>query len=60
MLGRASLENSGMLLENVDSIWDPGPAWDLVDLSPFLCSLRHFINDTSASQAHYDGIHNIE
>ena len=33
---------------------------DLLDLSPLLCSLRHFINNAGASQDHYDNLQAIE
>jgi hypothetical protein len=59
-LRTVSLENSGMLVEDIESIRNPSPAWDLEDPSPLLRSLRHFINNASSSRAHYDGIRNIE
>ena len=33
---------------------------DLLNLSPLLCSLRHFINNAGASQDHYDNLQAIE
>jgi hypothetical protein len=59
-LGTASLENSGMLAQDIESLQDPGPAWDVEDPLPLLRSLRHFINNASSSRAHYEGICNIE
>jgi hypothetical protein len=59
-LRTVSLENSGMLVEDIESIRNPSPAWDLEDPSPLLRSLRHFINNASSSRAHYDGIRNIK
>ena len=56
----ASLENSGMQQDDIDSIRDPGPVLDLEDPSPLLRSLRHFINNTGSSWAHYEGIRAIE
>jgi hypothetical protein len=35
-LGTALLENSGMLAQDIESLWDSGPAWDLEDPSPLL------------------------
>ena len=59
-LRMASLENSGMQLEDIDSLWDPGLVLDLEDPSPLLRSLRHFINNSGSSWAHYNGIWEIE
>ena len=56
----ASLENSGMQQDDIDSIHDPSPVLDLEDLSPLLRSLRHFINNTGSSWAHYNGIQVIK
>jgi hypothetical protein len=60
VLGTVSLENSGMQPDDIENLQNPGPVLDLVDLSPLLRSLRHFINNASASRAHYDGICKIE
>ena len=59
-LGTVSLESSGMQPEDIDNLQNPGPVFDLVDPSPLLRCLRHFINNNPASRAHYDGIHEIE
>ena len=59
-LRMASLENSGMQPEDIDNLRDPGPVLDLEDPSSLLRCLRHFINNTSASRAHYDATRQIE
>ena len=56
----ASLETSGLLAEDIESLRDPGPVLDLEDPSPLLRSLRHFINNSGSSRAHYEGIREIE
>ncbi|KAF8268599.1 hypothetical protein EI94DRAFT_1800233 [Lactarius quietus] len=55
-----SLEDSGMQHDNIEIIQNPGPVLDLADLLPLLRSLRHFINNANASQAHLNGIHKIK
>ena len=59
-LGVASLENSAMQSEDIESIRDPGPVLDLEDPSPLLRSLRHFVNNSGSSRAHYESIREIE
>ena len=59
-LRAASLENSAMKQEDIESIRDPGPVLDLKDPSPLLRSLRHFINNSGSSRAHYESIREIE
>ncbi|KAH8979255.1 hypothetical protein EDB92DRAFT_1778286, partial [Lactarius akahatsu] len=59
LLGAATLENSAMLPEDIESLRDPGPV-DLEESSPLLRSLRHFINNANSSRAHYDNIREIE
>lgn len=49
-----------MQIEDIECLRDPGPVIDLEDPSPLLRSLRHFINNAGSSQAHYDGIREIE
>ena len=56
----ASLETSGMQPEDIESLRDPSPVTDLKDPPPLLRSLRHFINNFGSSQAHYEGIREIE
>ena len=56
----ASLKKSGMQPEDIENLRDPGPVLDLEDPSPLLRSLRHFINNSGSSRAHYEGIREIE
>jgi hypothetical protein len=60
VLRMASLENSGMQPDDTDSLRDPGPVLDLEEPLPLLRSLRHFINNTGSSRAHYNSIREIE
>ncbi len=53
-LRTAALEDSGMELEDIEQLRSLEPECDLEDLSPLLRSLRHFINNLSASWDHYD------
>ena len=46
--------------EDITSLRDPAPVLDLEDPLPLLRSLRHFINNSGSSRAHYDGIWEIE
>jgi hypothetical protein len=56
MLGTASLENSGMDPDDILGLHTPEPGYDLVNPSPLLRLLRHFVNNTGASWDHYDSI----
>ena len=60
LLGVASLENTGMDPDDILALRNPEPGYDLIDPSPLLRSLRHFINNTSASRDHYDNLREIE
>jgi hypothetical protein len=60
MLGTASLENSGMDPDDILGLCTPKPGYDLVNPSPLLRSLRHFVNNNGASWDHYDGIRAIK
>ena len=60
LLRTASLEVTAMDSEDVFSLRNPEPGFDLLDPSPLLRSIRHFINNASASRTHYDGICEIE
>lgn len=46
--------------EDLEALHNPEPMVDLLNLSPLLCSLRHFINNAGASQDHYDNLQAIE
>lgn len=46
------LDKSGMQLEDIESLQDPGPVSSIKDPSPLLRSLRHFINNSGSSWDH--------
>lgn len=56
----ASLDDAGMDPEDLETLRNPGPTPDLVNPSPLLHSLRHFINNAGASRDHYDNLREIE
>ncbi|KAH9050331.1 hypothetical protein EDB87DRAFT_1696966 [Lactarius vividus] len=60
LLRSSVLEDTGMLAEDVESLQNPEPGYEFVDSSPLLRSLRHFINNATASRSHYDRIQVIE
>ncbi|KAH8996454.1 hypothetical protein EDB86DRAFT_2778691, partial [Lactarius hatsudake] len=60
LLRSSVLEDTGMLAEDIESLRNPGPGYEFVDSSPLLRSLRHFINNATASRSHYDKIRVIE
>ena len=60
LLCAADLENSGMQPDEIDDLRNPGQDYTLVDPSPLLRSLRHFINNVSASRKHYEQLRAIE
>jgi hypothetical protein len=60
MLKSAVLEDTGMKAEDINDLRNPGPNQDLVDPSPLLRSLRHFINNTLSSRKHYEMMRVIE
>jgi hypothetical protein len=53
-LHTAVLDGAGMDPEDLENLCNPGPSLDLLDPSPLLRSIRHFINNANASQDHYD------
>jgi len=55
-LKSATLEGSGMEPQDIAELRQPGLPSGLVDPSPLVRSLRHFINNLSASREHYDTI----
>ena len=59
-LGTASLEKLGMEPDDIESLHDPGPVFNLKDPSPLLRSLRHFINNSVSLRDHYKAIHKTE
>ena len=60
LLCTADLENSGMQPDEIDDLRNLGQDYNLVDCSPLLRSLRHFINNVSASWKHYEQLRAIE
>jgi hypothetical protein len=60
MLHAAVLDNTGMDLEDIENMCNPEPMLDLLDPSPLLRSMRHFINNTGSSRDHYDNFRTIE
>ncbi|KAH9002126.1 hypothetical protein EDB86DRAFT_2800981, partial [Lactarius hatsudake] len=60
MLRVAVLEDSGMCPEDIGSLRNPGKEPELADPSPLLRSIRHFVNNASASRDHYDTTREIE
>ena len=59
-LCKASLAGSGMCHEDIENLHNPEQEIELVNPSPLLHSIRHFTNNTSALQEHYDTICKIE
>jgi hypothetical protein len=60
LLRTASLDDSGMDSEALETLRNPQPMIDLLDPSPILCSLRHFINNAGSSRDHFDNLRAIE
>ena len=60
ILHTVSLEDTGMDPQDILALRDPDSGFDLLDPSPLLCSMRHFINNSGSSHDHYDGICKIE
>jgi hypothetical protein len=56
----ASLESSGMQAEDIDTMCNPEQNFTLVEQSPLVRSVCHFINNSTASQEHYKTLHMIE
>jgi Transposase family tnp2 len=59
-LRTASLEDTAMDPEDISTLRNPEAGFDLLEPSPLLRSIQHFINNASASRDHYDGIRDIE
>ncbi|KAH8980909.1 hypothetical protein EDB83DRAFT_2189619, partial [Lactarius deliciosus] len=60
MLRVAVLEDSGMCPQDINNLRNPGQEPELADPSPLLRSIRHFVNNSSASRDHYDTIQEIK
>ena len=59
-LRTASLEDTAMDPEDISTLRNHEAGSGLLDPSPLLRSIQHFVNDASASRYHYDGIRDIE
>ena len=60
LLHAAALDSSGMQADDIDDLRNPGQEYTLVDPSPLLRSVRHFINNSTTSRKHYDLLQTIE
>jgi Transposase family tnp2 len=60
LLRSAALDKSGMQSDDIDELRNPTQTYTLVDPSPLLRSVRHFINNSSASRKHYESMRTIE
>src|ERR1700761_1512222 len=60
LLRSASLDSSGMLSDDIQDLRNPGQEHTLDDPSPLLRSIRHFVNNSTASQKHYELMQTIE
>jgi hypothetical protein len=60
LLKSAALDKSGMQPEDIEDLRDPGKDYALVDPSPLLRSLRHFLNNSTASRKYYESMRAIE
>ena len=60
LLRTASLDDTGMDPEDIETIRNPEPTIDLVNPSPMLRSIRHFINNAGSSRDHYENLREIE
>ncbi|KAF8264363.1 hypothetical protein EI94DRAFT_1593606, partial [Lactarius quietus] len=59
MLRVASLDDTGMNTEDLYTLRNPEPTLELVDPSPLLHSIRHFINNNKCSRDHFDNLQAI-
>jgi hypothetical protein len=60
LLQSASLDLSGMQAEDIDNLRNPGQDYTLVEPSPLLRSICHFINNSTTSRKHYERMRTIE
>ena len=49
-----------MQAEDIDELCNPGQEYTLIDPSPLLHSVCHFVNNLAASWKHYDMMQTIE
>ena len=60
ILRMASLNNTGMDPEDLETLCNSGPTINLINPSPILILLRHFINNSGSSWDHYNNLQEIE
>ena len=60
LLREAVLEGSGMHDDEINGLREPGPEYELLDPSPLVRSVRHFLNNTLSSREHYETLRRIE
>ena len=60
LLRSATLDLSGMLADDIANLRNPGQDYMLTDPSPLLRSIRHFVNNSTASRKHYELMRTIE
>ena len=60
LLREAVLEGSGMHDDDIKGLREPGPEHELLDPSPLVRSIRHFLNNTLCSREHYERLRRIE
>ena len=60
LMREAVLESSGMHDDEIKALREPGPEHELLDPSPLVRSIRHFLNNTLSSREHYETLRRIE
>lgn len=60
LLHVAVLEGSGMHDDEIRGLCEPGPKHELLDPSPLVCSVWHFVNNSLSSCNHYETLRWIE
>jgi hypothetical protein len=60
LLQSTDLDKSGMWPDDIGKLHNPAQTYTPVDPSPLLCSVDHFVNNSSASQKHYESMQTIE
>ena len=60
LLHAAALDLSSMQANDINDLRNPGKEYTLVDLSPLLCSVHHFTNNSTSSRKHYEVLWAIE
>ena len=60
LLHSATLDSSGMLADDIADLRNLGQEYTLMDPSPLLRSICHFVNNLTASRKHYELMRTIE